>query len=145
MKKLNIAFILTAFVCAASLHAQDAPAQGTPGDGTLNYINVQIYALVAHKDAYIVLYAKQGTIQGYNQVTIPRSWARTPEGGGKLYIKTLPKGLVAPYMTIYYKGTEFQRVALSLPHDRNHSVYGIMKHGDFSAVQSIEKLDFPLN
>ena len=142
-KKIKLAFILLAFAAVSSLQAQDA-AQGTPGDGTLNYVNIPLYSVMVHKDVYIVLYAKQGTIQGFNQVTIPRHW-ETRAGNGKLQIKTLPKGTVPPYMTIYYKGSEFQRVALTLPNNRNHPVYGIIKYGSFPDAASIEKVDFPLN
>ena len=93
MKKFLISVILAALT-AASVMAQDAQAAKPVWDhgdnvSDLSYQNVFIYKVLDHKDAYIVMYAKQGMKVG--TTIVPKSWsAQTPR---KLDIRNKPKGL----------------------------------------------------
>ena len=121
MKKFLISVILAALT-AASVMAQDAQAAKPVWDhgdnvSDLSYQNVFIYKVLDHKDAYIVMYAKQGMKVG--TTIVPKSWsAQTPR---KLDIRNKPKGL-SPYMTVIKKNGEFLLVRMTLPLNRNDPV-----------------------
>ena len=128
MNKFLISVILAALT-AASVMAQDAQAAKPVWDhgdnvSDLSYQNVFIYKVLDHKDAYIVMYAKQGMKVG--TTIVPKSWsAQTPR---KLDIRNKPKGL-SPYMTVIKKNGEFLLVRMTLPLNRNDPVWGVAPNG----------------
>jgi hypothetical protein len=113
------------------------PAENVEG---LSYINVPVYAIGAHQDAYVVLYGKRSL--GMSQLVIPRRWADM--GNGKLYIRTLENGSIGPYMTVYYRGEAFERVTLTVPLSRKHHVWGIIKYGSYPEAATLETLSLEL-
>lgn len=122
MKKLFIALTLFVSVAAAAVFAQVAkdktkyPYQ----EANISYTNVQIYKILDHKDAYIVIYPKSGMNVG--QVSIPKKWYK--DNPKKLRMRILPKGMQA-YMSVFSKEGNFDYVLLTVPTNRTHEVWGV--------------------
>lgn len=124
MKKL---FILSVLLCVGALFSVSAKEKADYKyeyqESNISYHNVQIYKVLDHKDAFIVMYAKGHRDVG--TVSIPKKWytsAATPEG--KLRFRALPKGMNS-YMTVITKDGSFDRVLLTLPVSRAAPVWGV--------------------
>jgi len=128
MKKILTAVILAMFL-ALPLFAEgegNTKPVWDHGDNVsdLTYQNVKIYKVFDQKESYVILYAKQGLEIG--QAVIPKKWAKeTPQ---KLAFRKTPSGL-SSYMTVIKKGGEFYKVWLTIPVNRNSSVWGIIGTG----------------
>lgn len=89
-------------------------------EAKISYRNVQVYKILDHKDAYIVIYAKGHT--GVGQVSVPKSWYKTDPQ--KLSFRQLPKGM-NPYMTVIDREGSFERVVLTMPVSRADAAWGV--------------------
>ena len=92
----------------------------------LMYKNFRIYKIYDQRDAYIVLYERQGLKVG--TAVIPKKWASNSEGARKLYFRTLPKGL-DPYMTLIQEDGEFSKVWIAAPVNRFDSLWAVAPTG----------------
>lgn len=124
MKKL---FILSALLCVGFLFSAAAKEKADYKyeyqEAKVSYHNVQIYKVLDHKDAYIVMYAKGHREVG--TITIPKKWySSASSSDAKLNFRSLPKGMY-PYMTVLYRDSSFERVILTLPTARNNPVWGV--------------------
>ena len=128
MKKLFLAATLLLTI-SMSIFAQDKePASQiwNHGDNVSNitYQNVNVYKVLDGPDAYVVLYEQHGVKVG--QAVIPKAWTKgVPK---KLFFREMPKGL-NPYMTIIQQNGEFLKVWLTIPSDRNNSIWGVVENG----------------
>ncbi|MBQ5999714.1 MAG: hypothetical protein IJL70_09650 [Treponema sp.] len=136
MKKL--AAIL--FIIAAMLgHAFAAPVAYNESNeanwSSMSYRNLQILKILDSREGYVVLYQK-GKI-GTGRTVIPKSWNRgNPENPRKLKVRFLPGGKLKSFMTIVKKDGEFHHVVLTVPANRNDSVWGVISYR-----QSVEGTD----
>lgn len=124
MKKL---LVLSALLCAGVLFSASAKEKADYKyefqESTVSYRNVQVYKVLDHKDAYIVMYAKGHRDVG--RVTIPKKWySASMRTDSKLGFRPLPKGMY-PYMTVLSRDGEFERVLLTLPTTRNSPIWGV--------------------
>ena len=124
MKKL---FILSALLCVGVLFSASAKEKADYKyeyqEANVSYRNVQIYKVLDHKDAYIVMYAKGHRDVG--TVTIPKKWYSSASSAqSKLSFRALPRGMY-PYMTVLSRDGSFERVLLTLPITRNSPVWGV--------------------
>ena len=124
MKKL---FILSALLCAGVLFSASAKEKADYKyefqEANVSYRNVQIYKVLDHKDAYIVMYAKSHRNVG--TVSIPKKWYSsqiTPDA--KLGFRPLPKGM-NPYMTVISRDGSFERVLLTIPTSKASPIWGV--------------------
>ena len=90
------------------------------------YKNFKVYKIYDQRDAYIVLYERQGLKVG--TAVIPKKWASNTEGARKLYFRALPKGL-DPYMTLIQEDGEFLKVWITAPVNRFNSIWAIAPSG----------------
>ena len=128
MKKL---FILSALLCAGFLFSASAKEKADYKyeyqESTVTYHNVQIYKILDHKDAFIVMYAKGH--QDVGTVTLPKKWySSASRVDTKLSFRALPKGM-APYMTVINREGSFERVLLTIPVSRANPVWGVADNG----------------
>ena len=79
---------------------------------TISYQNVRIFKIYDQKDAYVVLYEKQGIDIG--TAVLPKKWFKNEDGARKLNFRTMPKGL-SPYMTVISQNGEFLKVWITAP------------------------------
>ena len=102
---LSFAMILPALAQDGSSSKESTKPVWDHGDNksSLTYQNVRFYRIYDQKDAYVVLYEKQGLKLG--TVTLPKKWLSNKDGARKLIFREAPKGL-QPYMTIIKK-TDF--------------------------------------
>ena len=124
MKKL---FILAALLCVGVLFSASAKEQADYKyeyqESTVTYRNVQIYKVLDHKDAFIVMYAKGHRNVG--TVNLPKKWySSASRVDTKLSMRALPKGM-NPYMTVIYRDGAFERVLLTLPVSRGNAIWGV--------------------
>ncbi|MBR1536090.1 MAG: hypothetical protein IJ630_04050 [Treponema sp.] len=124
MKKL---FILSALICVGVLFSASAKEKADYKyeyqEATVSYRNVQIYKILDHNDAYIVMYAKGHRDVG--TVTIPKKWyTSSMRSDSKLTFRPLPKGM-NPYMTVLNRDGSFERVILTLPVSRASAIWGV--------------------
>ena len=102
---------------------------------SISYRNVPILKILDSKDGYVVLYQK-GKI-GTGRTVIPKSWNRgNPENPRKLKVRFLPGGKLKSFMTVVKKDGEFHHVVLTVPENRNDSVWGVISYR-----QSVEGTD----
>lgn len=124
MKKL---FVLSAVLCAGILFSASAKEKADYKyefqEAAVSYRNVQVYKVLDHKDAYIVMYAKGHRDVG--TVTIPKKWySSSIRPDAKLGFRPLPRGMY-PYMTVISRDGSFERVLLTLPTTRNSPIWGV--------------------
>ena len=92
-------------------------------ESKVTYRNVQVYKVLDHKDAYIVMYAKGHRDVG--SINIPKKWySASTKADAKLGFRPLPKGMY-PYMTVISREGSFERVLLTLPTSRNSPIWGV--------------------
>lgn len=89
-------------------------------ESEISYKNVTVYKVLDHKDAYVVMYAKGHREVG--NVTIPKKWYK--ESPRKLGFRKLSVGM-SPYMTVFYRGGNFEQVVLTMPVNRADSAWGV--------------------
>lgn len=133
MKKLFAVLALSfAMILPALAQESESKEKTTPvwdhGDNKspLTYQNVRFYRIYDQKDAYVVLYEKQGVKIG--TAVLPKKWISNKEGPRKLIFREAPKGL-APYMTIIKNEGEFSKVWVTVPSNRFNNVWGIAPYG----------------
>ena len=127
MKKILIALALFA-VLSALLFADNKTStvpERTEGKWTeISYVNVPVLKVLEGKDGYVVIYQKNKT--GVGNVIIPKKWGHgTEETPRKLKFRSVKTSLGA-YMTIVKDGGEFKRVILSIPMNKNNSIWGMV-------------------
>ena len=93
---------------------------------TISYQNVRILKIYDQKDAYVVLYEKQGIDIG--TAVLPKKWFKNEDGARKLNFRTMPKGL-SPYMTVISQNGEFLKVWITAPTNRFNSLWAIAPSG----------------
>lgn len=93
---------------------------------TISYQNVRIFKIYDQKDAYVVLYEKQGIDIG--TAVLPKKWFKNEDGARKLNFRTMPKGL-SPYMTVISQNGEFLKVWITAPTNRFNSLWAIAPSG----------------
>ncbi len=127
MKRSLIISALLFAVFAFSSFAQESKSEKEYkypfNEAGITYRNVTVYKILDHKDAYIIMYAKQhGSI---GTTTIPKSWySQDGNKSPKLSFRPLPKGM-APWMTIISKDGSFNHVMVTMPFSRAHAAWGV--------------------
>ena len=124
MKKL---FVLATMILAGVLFSASAKEKADYKyefqESAVSYRNVQVYKVLDHKDAYIVMYAKGHRDVG--TVNIPKKWySASMRADSKLSFRPLPKGMY-PYMTVISRDGAFERVLLTLPVSHNSPIWGV--------------------
>ena len=124
MKKLLVlATMILAGVLFSASAKEKADYKYEFQEAAVSYRNVQIYKVLDHKDAFIVMYAKGHRNVG--TVTLPKKWySSASRADTKLSMRPLPRGM-NPYMTVIYRDGEFERVLLTLPVSRATSIWGV--------------------
>jgi len=105
-------------------------------ESQMSYRNVTVYKVLDQKDAYIVMYAKGHREVG--NVSIPKKWYK--ESPRKLAFRKLSTGM-SPYMTVFYRGGEFDQVVLTMPVSRADPVWGV---ADSNAQVNADKDTFDI-
>lgn len=130
MKKAAAALALALVIAfsAVSQEEQQSKPVWDHGDNvsSLTYQNVRIYKIYDQKDAYVVLYEKQGIDIG--TAVLPKKWFSNEEGARKLNFRNLPKGL-SPYMTVIKQDGEFLKVRVTVPNNRFNPIWSIYPRG----------------
>ena len=145
MKKILIALALFA-VFSAVLFADTKNStvpERTEGKWTeISYVNVPVLKVLEGKDGYVVIYQKNKT--GVGNVIIPKKWGHgTEETPRKLKFRSVKTSLGA-YMTIVKDGGEFKRVILSIPMNKNNSIWGMVdsrKNREGADKDTLEELE----
>jgi hypothetical protein len=137
MKKI----LVLAVVCAAMFALPLAAQQADSDEEGLTYINVNVYKVYDHKDAYIVVYGKNNNKTA--TVVIPKAWAiQQPR---KLEFRKMIAPVNQPFMTVFYRGANFARVFLTLPSDRRRSVWAAAPYADVQSELDKESLTIVLD
>ena len=126
MKKVILALLAAACLAVPALAQEDSGSSEstTPvwdhGDNVsdLFYYNVPVYRVYDQKDAYVVMYQKQGLDVG--KVVLPKKWAQGNEGR-KLFFRNKAKGL-GSYMSVFYKAV------LTVSNNRADAVWGVISN-----------------
>ena len=89
----------------------------------ITYENIPILKILEARDGYVVIYQKNKI--GAGTVVIPKSWAKgTVESPRKLKFRNI-KHPNESFMTIVKKGGEFHHVILTVPMNKQHTVWGL--------------------
>lgn len=144
MKKfLLIAILSSIFTC--SIFAEQlnlAPEKDESKWTDLNYVNVPILKVLDSKEGYVVIYQKKNA--GTASVVIPKSWATpTKDSPRKLKLRKI-KNPNESFMTIVKKGSEFHRVILTMPLEKNNSLWGVVDYSlkvEGTDKDTLEELD----
>ncbi len=147
MKKLLIILALFAVFSTALFAENESSAQAparTEGKWTdMSYVNVPVLKILEGKNGYAVIYQKNRT--GVGNVIIPKKWGNgTPEAPRKLKFRQV-KTSIGAYMTIVKDGGEFKRVILSIPMNKNNSIWGLVdsrKNLEGADKDTLEDLEF---
>lgn len=127
MKKLFV-LIALAFVMNMSIFAAETlPAQQKDESKwtDLSYVNVPILKVLEAKNGYVVIYQKNKV--GTGSVIIPKEWTKgNKENPRKLNFRKVRRSDES-FMTIQKKGGEFKRVILTLPMNKQNSIWGVIK------------------
>lgn len=136
MKKLIAILFIAAAMLARTFAVPVAYNESSEENwSSISYRNVPILKILDSKDGYVVLYQK-GKI-GTGRTVIPKSWNRgNPENPRKLKVRFLPGGKLKSFMTVVKKNGEFHHVVLTVPENRNDSVWGVISYR-----QSVEGTD----
>lgn len=126
MKKL---FVIAMFVCLFSTAAfAQSSSEESRDDSkwtTINYVNVPVLKVLEAKEGYVIIYQKNKV--GVGSVEIPKKWAKgNTENPRKLKFRAVNTAANA-YMTIVRDGSDFKRVILSIPMNKQNSMWGISK------------------
>ncbi len=145
MKKL-IAILFVAAAMLARTFAVPVAYNETSEENwsSISYRNVPILKILDSKDGYVVLYQK-GKI-GTGRTVIPKSWNRgNPENPRKLKVRFLPGGKLKSFMTVVKKDGEFHHVVLTVPANKNDSVWGVISYRqsvEGTDKETLEELEF---
>ena len=123
--------LLAAFACifTFALCAQNSSTSDDSRDEskwtTINYVNVPVLKVLESKDGYIIIYQKNKV--GVGTVELPKKWAKgNTQEPRKLKFRSVSTSASA-YMTIVKDGSDFKRVILSIPMNKQNSLWGISK------------------
>ena len=147
MKKILVILTLLAVFSAALFADNNGSANAperTEGKWTeLSYVNVPVLKILEGKDGYAVIYQKNKT--GVGNVVIPKKWGRGSEDSPrKLKFRSVRTSICA-YMTVVKDGGEFKRVILSIPMNKNNSIWGMVdsrKNMEGADKDTLEDLEF---
>lgn len=133
-------FALSAFADESSTNGQ---ARNEAKWTDMSYVNVPILKILEGKDGYAIVYQKNR--HGVGNVVIPKKWAQgNTENPRKLKFRSVKTSLGA-YMTIVKDGGEFKRVILSIPMNKNDSIWGLAdyrKNMEGADKDTLEDLEF---
>lgn len=136
MKKIFLITILLSIFASISF-AQGTPVTAEKNESkwsNLSYYNVPVLKVLEAKDGFVVIYQKD--IIGTASVIIPKKWFKgTPDAPRKLKIRNI-KNPNESYMTIVKKSGEFHRVILTIPTNKNNTIWGLV-----DASRPLEGLD----
>lgn len=138
MKSKKIIIALAALCCALLPAAAEANNAGGHKESSLSYKMAPVYKVMESRDAYVVIYGRYGSKLA--TAKIPKEWAKyKPDTTRKLTIRSLPPKL-NPYITVVKKDGEFHKVILTVPSNKNDTVWGTASNSkvDASGVESIE-------
>ena len=94
------------------------------------------------RDGYVVIYQKNKV--GVGTTVIPKSWATpTKDSPRKLKLRKI-KNPNESFMTIVKKGSEFHRVILTMPLEKNNSLWGVVDYSlkvEGTDKDTLEELD----
>lgn len=126
MKKL---FVIAMLVClfSTAVFAQSSSEESRDDSKwtTINYVNVPVLKVLEAKEGYVIIYQKNKV--GVGSVEIPKKWAKgNTENPRKLKFRAVNTAAGA-YMTIVRDGSDFKRVILSIPMNKQNSMWGISK------------------
>ena len=147
MKKILMILALLS-VFSAALFAENSSSASAParteGKWTdISYVNVPVLKILEGKDGYVIIYQKNRA--GVGNVIIPKKWAHgTPEAPRKLKFRAVKTSL-GSYMTVVKDAGEFKRVILSIPMNKNNSIWGMVdsrKNLEGADKDTLEDLEF---
>ena len=127
MKKFLLALAVAASLVIPAIAEeakQSEPRVWDHGDNIskLTYQNVRFHKIYDTKDAYVILYEKQGIKIG--TAVIPKKWSQNTEGPRKLLFRNAT-AKIGPYMTILKENGEFLKVLVTVPVDRFNPVWAM--------------------
>lgn len=145
MKKLIAVLFVAAAMLARTFAVPVAYNESSEENwSSISYRNVPILKILDSKDGYVVLYQK-GKI-GTGRTVIPKSWNRgNPENPRKLKVRFLPGGKLKSFMTVVKKDGEFHHVVLTVPANKNDSVWGVISYRqsvEGTDKETLEELEF---
>ena len=147
MKKILVILTLLAVFSAALFADNNGSANAperTEGKWTeLSYVNVPVLKILEGKDGYAVIYQKNKT--GVGNVVIPKKWGRGSEDSPRKLKFRSVRTSIGAYMTVVKDGGEFKRVILSIPMNKNNSIWGIVdsrKNMQGADKDTLEDLEF---
>ena len=127
---LALLSVFSVALFAENSSSASAPAR-TEGKWTdISYVNVPVLKILEGKDGYVI---------------IPKKWAHgTPEAPRKLKFRAVKTSL-GSYMTVVKDAGEFKRVILSIPMNKNNSIWGVVdsrKNLEGADKDTLEDLEF---
>ena len=147
MKKILIILAVFAAFSASIFAAENSSASAperTEGKWTdITYVNVPVLKILEGKDGYAVIYQKNKT--GVGNVVIPKKWGRGSEDSPRKLKFRSVKTSIGAYMTVVKDGGEFKRVILSIPMNKNNSIWGLVdsrKNMEGADKDTLEDLEF---
>lgn len=147
MKKILVILTLLAVFSAALFADNNGSANAperTEGKWTeLSYVNVPVLKILEGKDGYAVIYQKNKT--GVGNVVIPKKWGRGSENSPRKLKFRSVRTSIGAYMTVVKDGGEFKRVILSIPMNKNNSIWGMVdsrKNMEGADKDTLEDLEF---
>ncbi|MCH5295701.1 MAG: hypothetical protein J1F14_07395 [Treponema sp.] len=123
----RFALVLIAAVCMAlpafSQESEDSKPFWDHGDNvsSISYHSVNIYKVLDQRDAFVVLFERDGLRVG--KAVVPKKWAQ--ENPRKFVLRNKPKGLPS-YMTVFYRDGEFSKVILTVSLNKQDPVWSIL-------------------
>ena len=147
MKKILVILTLLAVFSAALFADNNGSANAperTEGKWTeLSYVNVPVLKILEGKDGYAVIYQKNKT--GVGNVVIPKKWGRGSEDSPRKLKFRSVRTSIGAYMTVVKDGGEFKRVILSIPMNKNNSIWGMVdsrQNMEAADTDTLEDLEF---
>lgn len=147
MKKILVILTLLAVFSAALFADNNGSANAperTEGKWTeLSYVNVPVLKILEGKDGYAVIYQKNKT--GVGNVVIPKKWGRGSEDSPRKLKFRSVRTSIGAYMTVVKDGGEFKRVILSIPMNKNNSIWEMVdsrKNMEGADKDTLEDLEF---
>jgi len=132
MKKAVL--LLVAFMLVFSVVAV-MPAAAEESD--MYYVNVQILKIFPLHEGYYVIYRRAGLKAG--EAYIPQTWLDRRDQRAVL---NLTEQNITPYLSVIYKGGEFDHVTIVAAKNLQHPTWGNMVERDDQPDKfNIEKLD----
>ena len=129
MKK-TLLMLLFLSLLAGSVFAQSktnglAPEKHEENWSDMTYFTVPVLKVLESREAYVVFYLKNN--DRTETTVIPKTWAKgNVENPRKLKFRAVNTAANA-YMTIVRDGSDFKRVILSIPMNKQNSMWGISK------------------